>query len=197
MPNKPTSGRRRSPKAGVNGLDRKFPVHGYDYPLELRRYLVSVAHSYGECAFDMETAARLLGSLSLDLNMKVKVLESKISVFQRNELLGTWQKEAGKFYPWIFEDRAEDVMSLVPQCVARGFSLWRLLGGAPSQRLENAYIRRMVLRAGRRKGIRRILIGLESAYWRRPLNAWFWRHAMPPNHISWKLAPALDELRII
>jgi len=156
--------------------------HG-DIPLCLGRFLVKV----GQGRFDQPLARKLLASYSLDFSEMWRVVTADLSQFQVDALMQVFNEEHEKFLQ-LQQDHPADIMRLAAQSVCIAFLLCRYFGLDLRPELEAALCRRMVHRALRR-GAREPLDCLSDADWRENgcLFAWFWRHAMPPQHVAWTI----------
>ncbi len=154
-----------------------------DIPLCLGRFLVGV----GQGRFDLPLARKLLASYSLDFAERWRVATTELSQFQVDSLTQVFDEEREKF-AHLQQDHATDIMKLAAKTVCTAFLFCRYFGMELRPELEAALCRRLVRRAVRRGALEHLHQLSESA-WRANgrLFSWFWRHAMPPQHVAWTI----------
>jgi len=172
-------------KSSKKPSQHPLPLGADDFPLYLVRRLTEAGQ--GEC--DAQLARALLGSFSLSFHEKVRVVETRLSRFQHDELVKVFESEADEFAT-LYQEQSADVLKLISNQVFSGFMLGRYFGLNPRDDLEDALARRMVRRAVRR-GVLPFLERLPESVWRdERLLAWLWRHALPADHPAWLAVPA-------
>ncbi|MBU0501602.1 MAG: hypothetical protein KJ558_08045 [Gammaproteobacteria bacterium] len=155
----------------------RLPLDAGDVPLFLIRRLVR----FGRGNFDETLARALLGSLSLSFQEKLRVLETKLSSSQRNNLLEIFTEEEEKF-ALLYQDHPMEILEFITRQVFTAFMLGRYLGLEMNAALEDAHAHRLVRRAIRR-GVCSHLQEIPPGVWEsQRLFSWLWRHAMPADH---------------
>lgn len=161
---------------------QNMPIVNHDFPLFLVRRLVEV----GQGHFDEQLAYAVIGSCSLDFHEKVRVIDATLIEFQHDELISTFQHEADQFEA-LYLEHPKDVLKLVARQIFTAFMLGRHYGLVLSDKLEDAYARRMVRRVVRRGALPVIESVLTPEVCQtEPLMVWLWRHALPAGHPVWQ-----------
>ena len=155
-------------------------VSGEDYPLWLVRHFID------DDGHDEAMVRATLASMSLSFHEKNRVLTTSLCEFQISKLHEVFADERKEFQKLLGKE-VEIIFQLNADTVLIAFLLVLYHGARFSRQLETAYVRRMAIRAGRH-GARSMLCKLPDDFWEEhKASLLVWRHAMPRDHLSWKL----------
>ena len=160
-------------------------IQGGDLPLCIvRPMLVSARQDTPD--YPEELVRAILASVSLGMAEMQRVFNKQLSDYQIYVLSKTFADERHAFEQLLFDESTE-VITLQAKMLMEAFLLSACRGHAVPLSLERALIARIVKRVLRR-GMSKVLNNIPSFWWTNtasPVAILVWRHAFPPDHVTW------------